>query len=174
LSNVVEISIDGPCNRDLSFRPLQRTLRGTFDLNRIPEPLARMKIAEFPRPIPGLRIAVDGTTGIVTDPLHEPEHAAIREKIEAKGLKLGPHVERFQNIDANSWLFWMRLAVASGACKIVSGQFPAIDEAKARKDFVNSPPKANPRDSLIEKLVAVMYASLPPERRKEVAAIFED
>jgi hypothetical protein len=169
---LVEILIDAPCNRSLYFKPLQRALRGTFDLNRVPEPLARMKITQFPRPIPGLRIAVDGTTATITDPLHEPEHAAIREKIEARGLKLGPAVEKFEGIDSNSWLFWMRRAVASGSCKIVAGQFPAIDEAKARRDFVNVQ-QPNPRDDLIHKLVTIVFASLPPERRKEFAALVE-
>ncbi len=171
---IVEIAIDGPRNDNLCFKPLQRTLRGTFDLNRVPEPLARMKVNEFPRPIPGLHIAVDAdkTTATITDPLHDPEHAAIKEKIEAMGMKLGPAVERFENIDANTWLYWMRRAVSAGTCKIVSGQFPAIDEAKARRDFI-MPEIRDPRDNLIDKLVAILYASLPAERRKEVAAIVE-
>jgi hypothetical protein len=154
---LVEILIDGPCNRNLHFKPLQRNLRGTFDLNRVAEPLARMKMTEFPRPIPGLHIVVDPEkkTGEIRDPLHDAEHAAIREKIEAKELKLGPAVERFDNIDVNTWLFWMRRAVASGACKIVSGSFGAIDEAAARKDFLNAP-QADPRDALIERLIAAL------------------
>jgi hypothetical protein len=154
---MVEIVIDNSCNRNLHFRPLQRTLRGTFDLNRVPEPQARMKATQFPRPIPGMRIAVDADkkTATITDPLHEPEHVAIREKIEARGLKLGPAVERFDNIDANTWLFWMRRAVGSGTCKIVSGSFGVIDEAAARKDFVNAP-QADPRDALIERLFVAL------------------
>jgi hypothetical protein len=169
---IVEIEINGQKNQNLYFRPLQRPLRGTFDLNRVPEPLARMKAVDFPRPIPGLRIAVDGTTAAITDPLHEPEYADIREKIEARGLKLGAATERFENIDANTWLFWMRRAVASGTCKVVTGQFPAIDEAKARKNFIVAEQR-DPRDNLIDKLVGLMFASLPAERRKEFAALVE-
>jgi hypothetical protein len=171
---LVEIVIDGPQNENLYFRPLQRPLRGTFDLNRVPEPLARMQINAFPRPIPGLHIVVDAEkkTGTIIDPLHDAEHAAIREKIEARGLKLGPQAERFDGIDVNTWLFWMRRAVASGVAKIVDGKFPEIDEAKARKNFVVAEQR-DPRDSLIDRLVAVLYASLPADRRKEVAALVE-
>jgi hypothetical protein len=171
---LVEIVIDGPKNENLYFRPLQRPLRGTFDLNRVPEPLARMQINAFPRPIPGLHLVVDveKKTAAVVDPLHEPEHAAIREKIEARGLKLGPQAERFEGIDTNTWLFWMRRAVASGVAKIVEGKFPEIDEAKAQKNFVIAEQR-DPRDSLIERLVAVMYAGLSPEGRKEFASLVE-
>ena len=176
---MVEISIDGSRNENLVFRPLQRSLRGTFDFNRVPEPLARMKCSEFPRPIPGLRIMVDAEkrTATITDPLHDPVHAAIREKIQAMGLKLGPADEHFDNIDANTWLFWMRRAVANGVGKIVEGKFPEIDEAKARKNFAVAEQR-DQRDSLIDrlvaqndKLVAVLFASLPADRRKEVAAL---
>jgi hypothetical protein len=168
----IEITGDGSRNENLYFRPLQRPLRGTFDFGRVPEPLAHMKRAEFPRPIPGLRIMVDAEkrTATITDPLHEPAHAAIREKIQAMGLMLGPAAETFDNIDANTWLFWMRRAVANGVGKIVEGKFPEIDEAKARKNFITAEQR-DPRDGLIDRLVAVLYASLPADRRKEVAAL---
>ena len=168
----IEITIDGPRNDNLRFPPLQRTLRGTFDLNRVNEPLARMKYTEFPRPIPGLVIVVDAEkkTGEIRDPLHDAEHAAIREKIQSMSMKLGPAVERFENIDANTWLFWMRRAVASGTCKIVSGKFPAIDEKKARKDFI-MPEVVDQRDTLIRQLIALQYAALPADAQKKFDAI---
>ncbi len=170
----VEIKIDGSRNDNLHFKPLQRTLRGTFDLNRVPEPLARMKFNEFPKPIPGLHIAVDAEnkTAKISDPLHDAEHFAIKEKIEALGMKLGPAVERIENIDTNTWLFWMRRAVVNGTCKVVSGNFPAIDDAKARKDFI-MPDVTDPRDSLINKLVAIMYAGLDDAQRKQVDALLK-
>jgi hypothetical protein len=170
----VEIKIDGPRNENLCFKPLQRTLRGTFDLARVPEPLARMKVNEFPRPIPGLHIAVDveKQTAMIIDPLHDPEHEAIREKIAGLGMKLGPAVERIENVDANTWLYWMRRAVSAGTCKIVSGQFPAIDEATARRDFI-MPEVRDPRDNLINKLVAIMYEGLSVDARKRVDALLK-
>jgi hypothetical protein len=171
---MIDIEINGPKNNNLHFKPLQRTLRGTFDLNRVPEPLARMRFSEFPRPIPGLHIAVDvdKKTATITDPLHDAEHVAIKEKIESMGMKLGPATERIENIDTNTWLFWMRRAVSAGTCKIVSGQFPAIDDAKARKDFI-MPDVSDPRDSLINKLVAIMYAGLDANARKQVDALLK-
>jgi hypothetical protein len=72
-----------------------------------------------------------------------------------------------------TWLYWMRRAVASGVAKIVTGTFPAIDEARVQKDFLLTKPPADPRDALVDKLVAILYASLPAERRKEVAALVE-
>jgi hypothetical protein len=171
---MVEIVIDGPRNQNLYFRPLQRSLRGTFDVNRIPDPQGRMLNADFPWPIPGMRIALDveKRTAAVIEPLYAPEHKAIREKIESRGLKLGPQREEFQNVDFNTWAFWLRRAVANGVAKIVEGKFGAIDEAKARKNFVTVD-KPDKRDNMIEKLVAVLYASLPEDRRKEVAALVE-
>jgi hypothetical protein len=175
MTATVEIKIDGPQNNNLCFKPLQRTLRGTFDLNRVPEPLARMKYSEFPQPIPGLHIAVDAEkkTATITDPLYNMEHVGIKEKIESMGMKLGPHVETFENIDTVTWLFWCRRAVATGTCKIVAGKFPEIDEAKARKDFIMPDVVADPKDSLINKLVAIMYASMDPEARKRVDALLK-
>jgi len=152
----------------LNFRPLQRSLRGTFDLNRIMEPTARMKVTEFPRPIPGLHIVVDEVkrTAEVRDPLHDAGYRVIREQIEAKGFRLGVAAEHFE-LDAsavNTWLFWMRRAVASGTCKIVDGSFGPIDEAAARKDFLNAP-QVDPRDALIERLLTTLG-----EHRKGVAS----
>jgi hypothetical protein len=170
----VEVVIDGPRNQNLYFRPLQRSLRGTFDVNRIPEPHARTLVTELPWPIPGLHVVVDfeKRTAAVVEPLYAPEHQAIREKIEARKMKLGPELEEFQDADVNTWGFWLRRAVANGVAKIVSGKFPEIDQAKARKNFVIAE-EQNPRDTLVDRLVAIMYASLPPERRKEVAALVE-
>ncbi len=173
--STVEIKIEGPQNNNLHFKPLQRTLRGTFDLNKVPEPLARMKISEFPRPIPGLHIAVDAEkkTATITDPLYDAEHVAIKEKIESLGMKLGPAVETFENIDVNTWLFWMRRAVSAGPCKIVAGKFPEIDAKAARKDFIMPEPEVDPRDNLINKLVAILYAGLDDNARKRVDALLK-
>jgi hypothetical protein len=169
---ILEVVIDGPRNQNLYFRPLQRSLRGTFDVNRIAEPHARTLITDLPWPIPGLRVVLDfdKRTAAIVDPLYAPEHKVIREKIEAQKMKLGPEREELLNVDLNTWAFWLRRAVANGVAKIVAGKFPEIDEAKARKNFVIAE-ETNPRDTLIDRLVAIMYASLPPERRKEVAEL---
>jgi hypothetical protein len=168
----IEIVVDGPKNQDVQFRPLQRALRGTFDVNRVPDPQARLKIAEFPRPIPGVHITLDTDkkTAAIVEPLYEAEHAAIREKIERMGMKLPPQREEFQNIDVPTWLYWMRRAVANGVAKIVEGKFPEIDESQVQKNFITKPLR-DPRDNLIGRLVAVLYASLPPKQREEAVAL---
>ena len=39
----IQIEIDGKHNENLHFRPLQRTIRGRFDFNRIGEPMAKLE-----------------------------------------------------------------------------------------------------------------------------------
>ncbi len=106
----IEITIDGAKNENLHFRPLQRSLRGAFDLSRVADPQARLKLAEFPRPIPGVHLIVDPEkqTAAIVEPLYDEAHAAIRERIEGMGMKLGPKREEFQGIDVTTWLYWMR------------------------------------------------------------------
>jgi hypothetical protein len=171
---MIEITVDGSRNQNLHFRPLQRVLRGTFDINRVPDPQARIEATRFPRPIPGVRIAVDpqARTAAIIEPLHEPVNAAMRERVEKMGLRLPPEREEFKDIDVPTWLFWMRRAVVNELAKIVEGKFPEIDEARVQKNFITKPQR-DPRDGLIDKLVAVLYAGLPAERRQEVAALIE-
>jgi hypothetical protein len=171
---MLEVVIDGPRNQNLFFRPLQRTLRGTFDVNRIPDPQGRMLVNQIPWPIPGVHVVLDfeKRTAAVVEPLYAPAHIAIREKIEARGMKLPKEREEFPNADVNTWAFWLRRAVASGVARIVEGKFPAIDGDKAKKMFVVVEAR-DPRESLIEKLIAIAFAGLSDERRKEVAALVE-
>ena len=49
----IEVSIDDPHNHSLHFRPLQRTVRGGFDFNRLAEPMAKVEASKWPGPIPG-------------------------------------------------------------------------------------------------------------------------
>lgn len=134
----IVIEVDGQYNEALSFRPLQRRIRGRFDLSRDSEPQSKLAAGEQPGPIPGQRIGFDSDKGcgFVEESLHDDEHEVVRERIEAKGLKIGPRREEFAGVDANTWTYWLSRAVDSGIAKVVSGKFPKIDESRVRKTFI--------------------------------------
>lgn len=135
--NAIEIEIDGPRNERLYFRPLQRNIRGTFDMNKVPEPMARIAATEWPTPIPSQRLGIDPDgNGYLREPLHNPEHAALREKITRQGQSLEPAVQEFANIDLPSWLFWLKRAVDSGLAKLISGKLPLKIEGTPRTNYV--------------------------------------
>lgn len=154
----VEIEIDGPRNENLRFRPLQREVRGRFDWLRIGEPEAHRAAVQWGGlPIPGQRIGFDDATltGYVTEPLHDPAHAALAEKIKARGMKLPPQRESFDRCDRDTWLFWLRQAVACGLARIVKGELPeGIDESKVRRDFLFAPRQPSTTDKLTAALAA--------------------
>jgi hypothetical protein len=146
----IEVEIDGQHNESLSFRPLPgRRIRGRFDMNRVAEPMARLRTAEWPQPIPGQRLGIDmDGNGYVSEPLHAPEHAPTREKIVKKGMKLAPETEVFEGVDVASWLFWIGKAVASGIAKVVKGELPAKVEGKHRLNFIMAERPQSSQDKL--------------------------
>lgn len=168
----IEIELDGPHNQSLNFRPLGRKLRGKFDLNRCCEPKARMMTTRFPKPIPGLKLGIDTETsqGYLIEQLHDAEHEPTRERIEAMGLKIGQRRETFENVHVATWLFWMQRAVQGGWANLVDGKFPEKLSGEPQKSFITKP-QPDKRDALIEKLVGLLVATLPAEKRKEVAAL---
>ncbi len=144
----IEVEIDGSHNESLSFRPLPgRRIRGRFDLNRVAEPLARLKTMEYPQPIPGQRLGIDAEgRGYVSEPLHAPENAPIRERIQKQSMRLPPEIEMFEAIDVSSWLFWLQKAVEAGVARLIKGEFPSELPTEPRKNFIMAPPK--PTDTL--------------------------
>ena len=137
----VEVEFDGPHNEGHYFRPLQRSVRGKFDMMRVGEPMARVQASEWPLPIPSQRLGVDENgIGFVKEPLHDAEFAAIKEKIEKRGLKLEPAVTTFDAIDPPTWYFWMKKAVAAGIAKVVAGSLPSKIEGKPRMNFITNEP----------------------------------
>lgn len=138
-SKQVTIEVDGPGNESLYFRPLQRRLRGRFDYARDSEPQSKLAASNFTAPIPGLRLAFDFATNTATlvDPLHDSEHESLREQLIAKGHRLGPERETFENQDAVTWCFWMQRAVEAGTARILEGEFPKL-KGEPRKDFLNA------------------------------------
>jgi len=145
----LEVKIDGSHNEHLYFRPLQRSIRGRFDLNRIAEPMARLKSAKLPEPIPSQRLGIepDGT-GYVTEPLHEAKYAPIKEKILKAGMQLEPALQTFDDIDRASWLFWIKRAVESGLAKVVAGKLPDKIDGKPKMNFIVNEPGPSSTDRL--------------------------
>lgn len=147
MSQVV-VELDGDKNECLYFRPLQRRLRGRFDYMRDSEPMAKVMASEQPGPIPGQQIGYDfdKRQAFVVDPLHGDENTAIRERIQAKGFRLGPEREEFADADEPTWHFWLQSAVDAGVARVVEGKFPAKLNGKPKKDFLNAErPTANDR-----------------------------
>lgn len=159
----LEIEIDGQHNENLHFRPLQRSIRGRFDFNRVAEPMARLKAGDWPTPIPSQRLGVDREgVGYLVEPLHDDKHAATREKIKKRGMELEPKLQVFENIDLPTWYFWLKRAVESGIAKIVSGKLPDRIDGEPRKNFILNEPEQSATDKLtaaIEKQTA-MFAKL--------------
>jgi len=160
----VDIDIDGTRNECLDFRPLPgRTVRGRFDLNRVAEPLAKLRTAELPEPVPGQRIGIDAEgVGYVAEPLYDVEHAAVRERIERRGLRLPPQRESFDGIDVVSWLYWLQRAAESGLARVVSGKLPEKIDGEPRKNFITAEPEKGPLDKLTAAIEAqtAMFARL--------------
>ena len=159
----LEIEIDGLCNEQLHFAPLQRHVRGRFDFMRIGEPMSKIKAHEWPVTIPSQRLGIDPDgTGYIREPLHDGEFAPIKEKIEKMGMKLEPAVQEFPGIDVVTWYFWMQRAVESGLARVVSGRLPDRIEGTPKMNFVLNEPPTSAVDKLtaaIEKQT-VMFAKL--------------
>lgn len=154
----VEIEIDGPHNENLMFRPISRSVRGRFDFMRIGEPMAKVKAVEWV-PIPSQRLGInDKGVGYIYEPLHDPEHAALKEKIERMGYRFDPPRTTFTEVDLPSWLFWMKSAVDSGLAKITVGTLPLKPEGFPRKNFILAEPEKTSGDKLTAALEAQTVA----------------
>lgn len=163
-SSIVEVEIAGPRNENLSFRPLQRKLRGRFDISRVAEPQARMKSAEWPEPIPGQRLRLDFATGeaSVIEPLHEPAHAVLRDKLSARGFKIGPASEALGAVHVPTVAFWIGRAVSAGMARVVAGRMPEEIEGTPQTSFITARvPTSNDRlATALEKVGDLLSAVL--------------
>lgn len=133
----VEIEIDGPRNESWHFPPGGFDVRGRFDLLRVAEPMARSKSHEWPSPIPSQRLGVDESgCGYLVESLHEPEFAALREKIESIPKKLPPAKRDLGKVtDEASWVYWLKRAVESGLAKITKGSLPKECPGEPKLDY---------------------------------------
>ncbi len=172
MNNVIEIEPDNKTNSQLHFLPLGKTIRGRFDFNRDSEPLAKLHTAEFPEGVPGQRLGLNLDTGeaYIQETLHDERFKAVRQRIEKRGYGLGEQRETFpvKKEEYPTWLFWMKRAVEDGVCRVVKGTLPEKITGRIRKTFVSNEPSADPRDSIIDKLVALLVAKLPKEERRAV------
>ncbi|MCH8043487.1 MAG: hypothetical protein IID44_07190 [Planctomycetes bacterium] len=159
-----EVEIDGPRNNCLAFLPLQKRVRGRFDFARETEPQAGVMRGEWPQPIPGQIIGIDGAMGYIREPLHDEEHADAKEKIESRGMKLPDEREEFDSIDVVTWAFWLQRAVDAGLARIISGTMPKIEGEVKMSFFVERQPSEaeqltgliKTQNELLAKLLAKM------------------
>ena len=71
-----------------------------------------------------------------------------------------------------SWMWFLRSAVKSGAAKLLKGELPAKIVGEPKLSYVTEP-VVDPKEKLMERLIAVMYAGLSPEQRAEVADLMK-
>jgi hypothetical protein len=149
----VEIEVDGTHNEAMFFAPLQKSIRGRFDLMRMGEPMARIAAADWPQPIPSLKLGINAEgNGYITEPLHDAEYTATREKILKKGMTLEPKITEIPGIDLPTWCYWIKRAVEDGLAKVVAGQLPDKIDGKPRTNFIVNDPPENPMDRLVQRL----------------------
>lgn len=161
-----EIEAAGPGSASLAFAPLQRRIRGRWDLRDNPTIEAGKLFSRWPESIPGQRLALDAEarTGAVIEPLYEPASAALRQKVAAAGFSLPPEQETFSGIDPATWSFWMQRAVDAGLARVVSGQPPKVT-GKPKLLFVLNE-RADPRDRTVKSLIAMLFARMTPKERE--------
>lgn len=169
--SIVEIEIDDPTNANLYFRPLKRKLRGRFDLHRVKDSTAMKSAAKWPDPIPGQRLSLDfeARTAVIRDPLHDPDQAANRRRIEQEGVALPPAAQVIANVDVATYRHWMQRAVESGVARVVAGEFRTVD-GKPQTVFFSTP-RADPTADLA---VAInRMADAQEQQTKVLAALVE-
>jgi hypothetical protein len=172
---VIEIEVDHVQKRNMAFTPTQSVVRGRLDFLRGDKAL-RGKADDWPGGVPGQVIGfdTDSATGYIAEPLHDPEHAATRAKIEAMGQSLpdrrktygGPGEPGYDH--AATWLHWMKRAVDSGHAKIVKGKLPAKIDGKPRSNFVTQDPQRFRGTAAAAN--ALLIAMLTPEQRQRFDA----
>lgn len=150
----LEIEACGPHCESMRFKPLNRMVRGEFDFNKVCEPMARMEAAKWPSgPVPGQRLGIDEEgVGYIEEPLHKPEFAVLKERLEKKGLKLEPELQTWTDVDQATWLYWLRRAVEAGIARLTKGTLPVKIEGKPRTRFTLNDPKPTAVDRLTESL----------------------
>ncbi len=153
-SNTIEIEFDTPKNANVCFQPLTRTFRGRFDVRRMKD--GGRLFSTWPEPIPGQRLSVNFDSGEceIIEPLWEPAFAAIRERIERKGMTIAPGREPAK-LDPATAHHWLKGLIETGDCKIVSGELPAKVEGKPQLRF-HSVEQLDPVESSIVALTSAI------------------
>ena len=138
-------------NRNLDFPPLGKQVRGRFDVMKLAGEIGPLR-TKFPTPIPGQRLAVDvkGGVGYLLEPLHDDEHAPIKEQIQ-KTAKVPPAVQTFDDIDVPTWCYWIDEIVKQHLAEIVDGQIPRYDVKKVQHRF-HSVEQPDPTERLADAI----------------------
>lgn len=159
-------------NQDWYFPPLDRNIRGEFQLQRVAEPTAmsfRDKIPDLPAQIVG----IDGTTGYVVEPIQKLP--LLKRDIERKGFELEPERAEFPDIDVDAWLYWMRAGIQAGTVVLKKGKLPETINYTPPENPLAPPPKRG--DALKREIfrkepaVAAQYLEWPESKRKEWEAL---
>jgi len=157
---MIAIEISNERNCGAYFPPLDRALRGEFDLAKCAEPTAKLKSTKYPLPIPGLRVELNPKTksGAVIDPLHEMEFKAIADQIKRQKMELGPEEEIFSDVDIPSWLHYMKALVDAGHAQLVTGSFPDKLPGKPIMRYLtmDAPDRQDKSDAVLDKLASVL------------------
>jgi len=178
--DIVEVEVDGSDNGCLLFQPLGRRLRGRWVWDRVGTPYAAMVAARWPaREIPGVVIGLDRgrRVGYVREPLADPEHESLRQYIEQqRGEAIGPQLEESAGVDPPTWEFWMARAVEAGFARVIRGRLRSIGEIRKDKPRVSFFPSRvrDERDRVIDKLVGVIGALVPANRRAEIVELLKE
>ncbi|MBP3957733.1 hypothetical protein J8F10_20980 [Gemmata sp. G18] len=170
---MVEIEINNERNGDLLFHPTGERVRGRFDVRAINSPEIGTLVRDLPNGVPGQVIRFDPTTGTgaIVEPLHDFQYTATRAAIEKRiggAVDFDKPVKEFPNAHAGTWLGWMRRAVVAGVARVVKGKLPDSDPPDMRRGMYYTE-KADPRDTTINQLVALLTSKLSPAERKELA-----
>lgn len=164
---VIEIEVANDANADLFYLPLGKRLRGKVDFLKVNEAEAIKLAREYPQGIPGQRLVIDTEAGTaaVVEPLHEPQHAAVREKVAAKGFGLPPAREEAAGVDVPTAVYWLKRAVDSGLARLVRGGIPKVD-GKPRKRFMTTgdDPAEDDRELRRQELAAKLAMMNPTQR----------
>jgi hypothetical protein len=145
-------------NTQVIFPPLGQTrkesLRGEYDWREVP---GAFEVHRTYGVIFGHRIGIDPDkgAGYVVEPIHAPEHNALKKRILEK-WKLDDERREFRLQTPDRWLRCMVRLVQAGLARIVKGKLPD------RVDPVIDPPTHE------ELAAACAYVSLTPEQQQQV------
>lgn len=148
---MIAVEIDGPKNQAVLFAPIQKRIRGRFDLHRVKEPNAGKLYGQWGQPIPGQVIQYDPETGkgVIVEPLHEEQFSAIRERIEGMGMKLPPKEQPFE-CDADTAVYHLKGLVDGGSATLLDGTIP--DAVGTPRTRFHSAEQVSPVDRLAAAL----------------------
>jgi hypothetical protein len=160
-NSVVEVEVCGPAGRQLFFRPIGRALRGRLSFADARTTSQFEQQRRWPEPVPGLVLGVNLATGekYLRDPIHDPEHRAVQQRIAKYGFQLPPERETFESESLATWIFWLHKAVTAGLARVIKGELPPLDtlEGEPRRHFITAPPRS-PNAGMVEAFSALAKA----------------